>query len=124
MSAGIDAKVLASILASLDVGPHKAVGYLPLYTVRDLHKRDPQDLVAELHMRGRSVRIFHADVCPIKSGALYAWDEAAVKRISRGHWAGEIGADEIVRMIAGKWFGPHHVFMPMIRELFGQISSA
>lgn len=122
MNAGIDAKVLASILSSLGVGPHKAAGYLPLYNIRDFLKRDPQDLVVELHMRELSARIFHADECPIKSGALYAWDEAAAKRIVKKHWADDIEVEEIVSRTATTWFEPHHVLMPLIHELFGDDS--
>lgn len=42
MSEGGNTATEASILASLDVGPRKAVAYLPLDTISDLPNRDPQ----------------------------------------------------------------------------------
>src|SRR5215475_15344561 len=73
-----------SILSSLtQVGPTKPVGYLPLYTIRDVLQMDPYALVQDARVNGLSATMFGPDQCCIKSGALYVFDRQSLERLLR-----------------------------------------
>ena len=61
----------STILSSLtQVGPAKPIGYLPLYTIRDILQMDPYALAQDAKTRGLSSTLFGPNQCCIKSGAL------------------------------------------------------
>src|ERR1700742_2313163 len=61
------------------VGPDKPIGYLPLYTIRDILVMDPSALARESVTQGFSVAVFQADQCCIKSGALYLYHRSSLE---------------------------------------------
>jgi hypothetical protein len=82
MSPTSDQDVLVRIRRSLTVvGPNKAFGYLPLYTIIDILGVDPEDLIAEAHMQGLSTIVLGPEQCCIKSGALYVYDSATLEQL-------------------------------------------
>ena len=61
------------LLRSLSqVGPNKPIGYLPLYTLRDVARIPPERVAADAITRGLAAVQFGPDECCIKSGALYS----------------------------------------------------
>lgn len=56
-----------TILNSLSrVGPAKPLGYLPLYTIRDVLQTEPEELARDAKARGLSAALFEPDYCCIK----------------------------------------------------------
>jgi hypothetical protein len=121
----------SSVLESLTlVGSGKAVGYLPLRTVKYVLGLKIQDVTADAVARGlRAIRIGPRHSC-IKSGALYVFDPNALEQILRGSSEILRGADAptdpemFVRFIARDWFAPDHPIMPIIRDAFADSAEA
>jgi hypothetical protein len=119
-----------TILSSLtQVGPTKPVGYLPLYTICDVLQMDPYALAQDARVNGRSVAIFGADQCCIKSGALYVFDGQSLERLLRSsklilsanRWP--IDPHQFVARIAREWIDDTHAVAPVIERAFGQQST-
>lgn len=115
------------ILGSVQrVGRDKAIGYLPLYTIRDIMGLDVEDLVVEAKSRALSALVFGPAECCIKSGALYVFDQqslaalltASIGALISGGWPTE--PDGFVRAVAADWVEPEHPVMPVIRKAFGE----
>ncbi len=72
-----------SILRDIkEVGSNKPLGYLPLDTITDLCKEDPEKLAQEAEAKGlRTLIVMDREICEIYSGALYVWDEDALKQL-------------------------------------------
>jgi hypothetical protein len=62
------------------VGPGKPMGYLPLGTIQ-ARGRDPIELAVELKAAGLQTRIYTQNECGVASGALYVWDDRALKNL-------------------------------------------
>ena len=62
------------------VGAAKPLGYLPLDTILSAGY-EPGTVEAELRSRGLQTHICTENECSIASGALYAWDRAALTTI-------------------------------------------
>lgn len=107
------------------VGLSKPVGYLPLYTIRDLLKLAPEDIAADLNTRGLSTVQFSTATCCIKSGALYVYHKQALTDLlmeNAGllHTAGIPNSpDEFVARIAAVWFDQDHPAKRVVDRAFG-----
>jgi hypothetical protein len=117
---------MGTIVSSLaEVGPEKPLGYLPLYTVRDVLHMDPHALARDAAARGLSAVMFDADACCIKSGALYLFDRRAFDGILQSSAATllsngwTVDVDQFVARIAREWVDPTHPVAPVIRRAFG-----
>ena len=115
------------ILASLrDVGPSKAIGYHPRYTIIDLLGLSESAVIAEANSRGLAGISLGPDLCRIKSGALYVYDRAALGQLLAA--SAPIlsfhnlptDPDEFVRVVAETWFDESHPAHAIIAEAFGQ----
>jgi hypothetical protein len=116
-----------AILQSLAlVGPTKPIGYLPLYTIRDVLKMEPQSLARDAEARGLSASLFGADLCCIESGALYLFDRQSLWHLLQSsraillanHWP--LDPLEFVARIAREWIDPSHPVAPVINRAFGE----
>jgi hypothetical protein len=118
----------AEILNSLTaVGPEKAIGYLPLYTIRDILQLRPEQVVQASEARG--LKTFIAAPAQVKSGALYVYHRDTLSQlllesrkivVSAG---APSDADGFVELIASKWFDPGHPLCPLIALAFNDKSS-
>lgn len=115
----------AYILESLTmVGPGKAVGYLPLRTVKRVLGLNIEDVIATAIVGGLRAISIGPPHCCIKSGALYLFDSDALEKLLRASSdiltdAGSPTDPEMfVRFIARDWFAPDHPIMPIIRAAF------
>jgi hypothetical protein len=117
----------ARILESLtNVGPRKAVGYLPLYTIYDFLNRSVDAMIETATVDGLAAICLSADRCCIKSGALYVYDRAALAQLlqksadvlkAHGFTA---DPDRFVLQIAARWFEREHPVYPVIATAFGE----
>jgi hypothetical protein len=107
------------------VGPRKPIGYLPLYTLKHLLLRDPQDVAREANALGLSATQFGPDKCCIKSGALYVYHREALAELlqARGDVLAANGLpvdpDHFVALIASVWFEQNHPLYPLVVAAFG-----
>lgn len=113
------------LLSLSQVGPSKAIGYLPLYTIRDFVQLSPDSIAASASARGLETRQFKPEACCIKSGALYVYDRKALDQILKAH-AEVLEANELpilpdlfVAHIAAVWFDPNHPACAVIARAFG-----
>jgi hypothetical protein len=97
------------LLSLSGVGPKKPIGYLPLYTLRDIARLKPELVAADAVALGLAAAQFDPDECCIKSGALYVYDRLALSAILRG-WASTLEAEQIpsdpdrfVAYVAANW---------------------
>jgi hypothetical protein len=116
------------LLLSLSrVGPNKPIGYLPLYTLRDVARVDPESIAAAAIGRGLAAVQFGPEECCIKSGALYVYDPVALSEIL-GARADTLAAegvpsnpDRFVAFIAATWLEHSHPAYPIVAAAFGDI---
>jgi hypothetical protein len=115
-----------AILSSLTwIGPAKPIGYLPLYTIRDVLQMDPHALAHEAEVNGRSAALFGPDQCCIKSGGLYIFDRQSLETLlqssssilSANRWP--LDPDQFVARIAREWIDQAHPVASVIRRAFG-----
>ena len=107
------------------VGPTKAIGYLPLYTIVEFLQVTPETLVAEAEARGLKTLKLSAQQCCIDSGALYVYDHDELASIL--HIAQEILLEHelpgdprcFVQHIAAHWFQCDHPLYVVIAKAFG-----
>ncbi len=109
----------------MQVGPRKPIGYLPLYTVKELLRRDPEDIASEALALGLTATQFGPDRCCIKTGALYVYHREALAELLRAK-ANVLAANGLptdpnhfVALIASVWFEPDHPIYPIIVAAFG-----
>lgn len=125
MAANVPSHVLESLTL---VGPAKAVGYLPLQTVTQVLGLKVEDITAQAVNRGLRAIAIGPHHCCIKSGALYVFDEVALKAVLRVGAAtleqlkAPAEAEMFVRFIARDWFVAEHPLMPIIRAAFADNS--
>lgn len=105
------------------VDPRKPIGYLPLYTLKDLLLCDPQDVASEAEASGLRAAQFGPDKCCIKSGALYVYHPGALTELlrARGDVLAENGLvdpDQFVALIAAVWFEHDHPIFPLVVTAF------
>lgn len=124
---GLDAEMTLSIMRSLsDVGPNKPIGYLPLYTIRNFLKLNPKSVASDATARGLVAIRFGAKDCAIKSGALYVYDEAALRNLLLGrqetllNLGVPINPGAFVAFIAANWLDQDHPARSVIAEAFGE----
>jgi len=115
------------ILQSLyGVGPEKAIGYLPLYTLAEFLQIDPYQLAEHIALSDRTAVIFNAEQCRIKSGAIYVYDRVELQGILAASDTLltknglSIDPDKFVEEIAATWFEPEHPVYPIIVTAFGE----
>jgi hypothetical protein len=110
------------------VGPKKLVGYLPLYTIRDILQVRAEDLIEEARSRGLCAVVLGPDRCCIKSGALYAYHRAGLQRlldVSTGPLrASGLSADPdlFVEQIGSVWFERSEPAWAVIEAAFDEDS--
>jgi hypothetical protein len=111
------------------VGPGKPIGYLPLYTIRDVLEMEPTAIVREAEGKGLSAALFGPDQCCIKSGALYLFDRQALGQLiessktilSAGNWP--LDPDQFVSRIAREWIDGEDPVTAVIRRAFGEAAA-
>ncbi|MBZ9789974.1 hypothetical protein K9B32_07500 [Rhizobium sp. 3T7] len=115
------------LLRSLtDVGATKPIGYLPLYTIKEFLRSDPETIAADAVMRGLTTAQFAQNACCIKSGALYAYHRAALGDLLRENAAAvrvaglPLDPDEFVAHVAANWYEMGHEAHPLIAAAFGE----
>jgi hypothetical protein len=107
-----------------EVGPSKPVGYLPLYTIKDLIQLSPKALAADATARGLMAAQFSAKRCRIKSGALYVYHREALARLLQAQAdvveaAGlSLDPDRFIAHIAMVWFEADHPVYAVIKTAF------
>jgi hypothetical protein len=120
--------ILNRIRQSLGVvGPKKAVGYLPLYTISEVLGAELDDLVGEAESQGLSTIVLGPDRCCIKSGALYVYHRAALEKLLRQ--AADVvqnsglssNPEQFVEQIAATWFEPEEPIYPVIKAAFSDL---
>jgi hypothetical protein len=126
MADDLGAQRCAILRCLINVGPLKPIGYLPLYTIRDILQMEPHAVVRDAQAKGISAVLFGPDQCCIKSGALYLYDQQAVEHLTQSSgsilsasgWP--LDADQFVARIAREWIDPAHPLAPVIRQAFGE----
>jgi hypothetical protein len=120
----------AFLLRSLTrVGPEKPVGYLPLYTLREIAGVVPATVSAEAVSRGLVAAQFGPGESCIKSGALYLYDRQTLSALLQAHADILVAAgiptepDAFVATIAAVWLEPEHPAYPIIAMAFGETPS-
>jgi hypothetical protein len=110
------------------VGPKKVVGYLPLYTIRDILHARPEDLIEEAKSRGLCAIVLGPDRCCIKSGALYTYHRTGLQRLLEAS-TGALRAsglsadpDRFIEQIGSVWFEPNEPAWAVIKAAFGEDS--
>jgi hypothetical protein len=109
-----------------DVGVSKPIGYLPLYTIKEFLRSDPQTLANDLAERGLITAQFAERDCCIKSGALYAYHRSALRDLLLKYAAAvrvaglPLDPDEFVAHIAANWYELGHAAHPFIAAAFGE----
>jgi hypothetical protein len=109
----------------MQVGPPKPVGYVPLYAVKELLLRDPEDIASEAVALGLTATQFGPDKCCIKSGALYVYHREALAELLQAR-ADVLAANGLptdpnhfVALIASVWFERDHPVYPIVVAAFG-----
>jgi len=123
----VEGKERDQILQSLyGVGPKKAIGYLPLYTLREFLQIDPREMADQVALRGLTTAIFNVEQCRIKSGAIYFYDRDELQKLLNSS-AGSltqcglpIDPDHFLKEIAATWYEPEHPVYPIISAAFGE----
>jgi hypothetical protein len=106
------------------VGSGKAVGYLPLRTVKHVLGLEVEEVISDATDRGLKAISIGPRHCCIKSGALYVFDPDALEELLRSasDILNSVGSptdpEMFVRFIARNWFEPDHPIMPIIRAAF------
>lgn len=116
----------AELLADLNVGPNKPLGYLPCDTIRDLCHKNVHALQKELEAKGNKTLFltFPAET-DVVYNALYVWHEPSLKaKLESGREILEaVGlstdCEDYVRKIALYSYLTHPVY-GFIAETFGQ----
>jgi hypothetical protein len=117
----------SAVLSNLTrVGPAKPIGYLPLYTIRNLLEMEPHMLAQEARTRGLSTALFEPNQCCIKSGALYVFDRSSLERLiqssnsvlAASHWP--FDADQFIARIASEWIDQAHPVALVVNRAFGE----
>jgi hypothetical protein len=106
------------------------IGYLPLYTIRDILKMETHALAQDSAAKGLSAALFGPAQCCIKSGALYLFDRQSLELLlqssrpilSASRWP--LDPDQFVGRIAPKWIDPGHPVTPVIKRAFGEVASS
>ncbi len=108
------------ILRSLTtVGPNKAIGYLPLYTISKFLGVPEDILIADAISRDLAAVSLDPAACCIYSGAVYIYDRGALgRRLSASvHTLTSCGMatepDGFVLQVAATWFEPSHMAYPV-----------
>jgi hypothetical protein len=113
-------RILRSLIL---IGPKKAVGYLPLYTIEGLGLRS-EDIQTECASKDLVAVELGSTVCCIQSGALYVYDRSALEKLLNSSSANlkandwPTDPDAFVRAIAMTWMEADHTIMPLIRKAF------
>jgi hypothetical protein len=109
----------------MQVGLRKPLGYVPLYTLKELLRRDPEDIASEVVASGLAAAQFGPDRCCIKSGALYVYDREALAELLQARadvlTASGCSTDphHFVALIASVWFQHDHPVYPVLVAAFG-----
>ena len=106
------------------VGPSKPISYLPIRTVEKVLKIDIEEYVRLVSDEGGVCAVFsEADTC-IESGAVYAYDQAALATLLWAHssllgehgWSNEPAT--FVKRLAAEWLDEKHPLMDVIKRAF------
>jgi hypothetical protein len=112
------------ILESIrNVGPNKPVGYLPRSTVYNVLNLNIKDIKKIVH-NNNNIKIFYQKSTWIKSGAIFVYNKPAVRLTIGKYIENFIGSDieveDIIDIVAFKYFDKQTLFYKIIRELFGE----
>jgi hypothetical protein len=108
------------------VGQAKPLGYLPLATIRNHLGLVPDELVASFEKQRLRAKIFVAEECCIRSGALYVFDPVALQDVLNAasdvleNCSWPTVAESFVNHVAKIWVEPNHPAYPVIRRVFGE----
>ena len=126
MADDLDAERTVILRSLTQVGSAKPIGYLPLYTIRDVLQMDAHALAREAEANGRSAVLFGPDQCCIRSGALYVFDRLSLATLiqssssilSENRWP--LDPNQFVARIAREWIDQTHPVAPVIQRAFGE----
>jgi hypothetical protein len=120
-----EAQRRAMLADILELGSHKAVGYLPLRTLTAHLGVAPRAVTAEAGRRGlHTLRLASRETC-IASGARYVHHRRAPAHLLRAsarvprRYRLPRDPDRFVRAIAARWFPPAHPVCGSIARTFG-----
>lgn len=109
-----------------DVGQGKAVGYLPLATLKNVLGVSADKIRESYLARGLNVKIFNEDASCIKGGAIFVYDtelfQGIIDRFDQdilAHgWSDDV--ESIIERIAIEWYCENDPLMPFIKALYGE----
>ena len=116
-----DERQFASVLHCLvRVGRDKAIGYLPMQTIRDL-LGVPISEARRYYAQRAEVLLVEAPESCIQSGAFFVFDDVAI-RLSE-YWPllaalGSATPNDFVRHLGRRWLAPDDPLMPTVRAFF------
>lgn len=118
----VDEEMFRVVLQSLDrVGKDKAVGYLPLSTVRVVLGLQLEDLLMFYGAHLQTLIVHEAESC-IKSGAVFVYSASAIENshVWKGLQSqGFASPAEFIAFLGRNWVSDGHLLKPLIRTLFG-----
>jgi hypothetical protein len=109
------------------VGHVKAIGYLPLYTIKTYFEKSLEELIVHFANKSLAYFVLEENEGSVKSGALYIYNPGLVEKIMQEHkldiaahcWPSNV--HECVRKIASEWLNFDHPLLPFIRKLFDDL---
>jgi hypothetical protein len=110
------------------VGNAKPLGYLPLAALKARLLMDVREVVDSFEKRGLRTKVFQADDCCIKSGALYVYSPTVLQNVLNAFSdvlkanAWPLSAELFVNKVAKTWVEQTHPVYAVIRNAFGEPS--
>lgn len=110
----------------LNIGEGKPVSYLPIRTIRTLLKLDVDQYKSLVEQVGGICAVFLPDQTCIKSGAIYAYHPAGLKRVldenaqllRKCNWP--TSCEGFVKRISAEWLADDDPMLPVVRAAFGE----
>ena len=108
-----------------NLGCLKPVSYLPISAIKSVLGMSVKEYCQIIENGGNKAVEFGPDVCCIKSGAVFAYNEDALARILDAHqellsenmWPSN--TEDFIQKISSEWFDEINPVMPVIRQAFG-----
>jgi hypothetical protein len=110
----------------LNVGPQKPVSYLPIDTIRKVIGMPESRYVEYIERVGNNALLFESRDCCIKSGAVYAYNKAALDDVLNEYqdmlseYCWPLDSIGFITRIAQEWLKLEHPIMPVIKKAFGK----
>jgi hypothetical protein len=108
------------------VGQKKPVSYLPIDTIEKVLGKSISQYQTLISRAGNRSRVFAADSCCIRSGAVYAFSEpdldALLEQSSNMllEYSWPRDSQGFIEKIAAVWFDDKHPVLAVIRKAFGE----